>query len=101
MSILRFTREERARRRKEAAFGWGSTKNMTTHEFIAHRERQAMDEKKRKQEAAQRARASENKQIVASPVAGKRRGGFLKLLIFLAFLAGIIYLYLKYIKRTI
>ena len=98
MSILRFTREERARRRKEAAFGWGSTKNMTTHEFIAHRERMAMDEKKREQDEAKR-RQDTTLKGKNPAVPGVRRGGFLKLLLFLAVIAGIIYLYLKYIKK--
>ncbi|MCX6707140.1 MAG: hypothetical protein NT001_03285 [Candidatus Woesearchaeota archaeon] len=100
MSILRFTREERKRRRREAAYGWGSTKNMTTHEFIAHRERMAMDEKKRKQEAAERARAGGAAgKTPAAAGTGARKGGFLKLLLFLAVIAGIVYLYLKYIKK--
>lgn len=97
MSKFRFTKEERVKRGREAASGWGSTRNLTTHEFIAHRERMAMEERKRKQEAAERARMRPAKEKMPSGT-GVRRGGFLKLILFIGLIAAIIYLYLTYIK---
>lgn len=96
MSRFRFSPEERRRRGREAASGWGSTRGMTSAEFVALRERKALDKKRREEEMRKRRMAGAKGQPAAMP---RRRGGFGKILIFLLIIAAIVYYYLKYVKK--